>query len=284
MATGGLNMIKNMLPQLPASERKIAEYILQHPHDVVNSTAGELGALANASSAAVIRLCKSLGVKGFQELKVRVAGDLVKPAEQGYRDIEPDESIQSIVQKTTSNSIQGLSDTAEIINYEELERAVTAILKANNVHLFGIGASHIIAMDAQQKFLRINKGSTAFTDAHLAATLIANAGQDDVVFGISFSGETPEVIKVLSLAKERGVKTISLTKYGQSTVSSLADIRLYTSYSTEAPFRSAATSSRLAQLYVIDILFLCMATKHYEETVAYIDKTREAIQFLKESK
>lgn len=284
MATGGLNMIKNVIPQLPESERKIATYILEHPNDVLNCTAGELGAMANSSSAAVIRLCKSLGVKGFQELKVRVAGDLVKPVEQGYRDIEPDEKIQSIVQKTTSNSIQSLSDTSEIINYDELERAVAMLLKAKNVHFFGIGASHIIAMDAQQKFLRINKGSTAFTDAHLVATLIANADKDDVVFGISFSGETKEVINVLSLAKENRVNTIGLTKYGQSTVSSLVDICLYTSYSNEAPFRSAATSSRLAQLYVIDMLFLCMATKQYQDTVNYIDKTREAIKFLKESK
>ncbi|WP_226527468.1 MurR/RpiR family transcriptional regulator [Metabacillus niabensis] len=284
MATGGLNMIKNVIPQLPESERKIATYILEHPDDILNCTAGELGAMANSSSAAVIRLCKSLGVKGFQELKVRVAGDLVKPVEQGYRDIEPDETIQSIVQKTTSNSIQSLSDTSEIINYEELERAVAMLLEAKNVHFFGIGASHIIAMDAQQKFLRINKGSTAFTDAHLVATLIANADKNDVVFGISFSGETKEVMNVLSLAKESGVNTIGLTKYGQSTVSSLVDICLYTSYSNEAPFRSAATSSRLAQLYVIDMLFLCMATKQYQDTVNYIDKTREAIKFLKESK
>lgn len=281
MSTGGLKMIQNMLEQLPASERKIATWILEHPHDAVDCTAGELGAHANTSSAAVIRLCKSLGLKGFQDLKVRIVGDLVKPAEQGYRDITPDESFYSIVQKTTSNSIQSLLDSQEIINYQELERAVKTLLEAKNVHLFGIGASHIIAMDAQQKFLRINKGATAFTDAHLVATLIANAEQDDVVFGISFSGETPEVIKVLSLAKERGVKTISLTKYGQSKVSSLTDISLFTSYSAEAPFRSAATASRLAQLYMIDILFLCMATEQYGKTVDYIDKTREAINFIK---
>jgi DNA-binding MurR/RpiR family transcriptional regulator len=284
MASGGLNMIKNVIPSLPESERKIADYILEHPKEVVNCTAGELGTLAGSSSAAVIRLCKSLGVKGFQDLKVRIAGDLVKPVEQGYRDIEPDETIQSIVQKTTSNSIQSLSDTAELINNDELEQAVHVLLKAKNVHFFGIGASHIIAMDAQQKFLRINKGSTAFTDAHLVATLIANADEDDVVFGISFSGETREVINVLSLAKENGVKTISLTKYGQSAVSSLAEINLFTSYSNEAPFRSAATSSRLAQLYVIDLLFLCMAAKQYDDTVQYIDKTRGAIKFLKENK
>lgn len=284
MATGGLKMIQNMLEQLPASERKIAEFILENPRVLVDSTVSELGSQANTSGAAVIRLCKSLGLNGFQDLKVRVAGDLVKPVEQGYRDIEPDESFYSIVQKTTSNSIQSLRDSEEIINYDELEKAVKTLLLANQVHFFGIGASNIIAMDAQQKLLRIDKGATAFTDTHLVATLVANAKKDDVVFGISYSGETPEVIKVMTLAKQQGIKTISLTKYGQTTVSSLADIRLYTSYSSEAPFRSAATSSRLAQLYIIDILFLSMATAQYAQTVNYIDKTREAIRFLKEGK
>ena len=157
MSTGGLTMIKNTVAKLPDSERKIAEYILNNPHTVVNSTAGELGRLANASSAAVIRLCKSIGVSGFQELKVRVAGDLARDTEQGYRDIETNETIQSIVKKTASNSIQSLSDTAELVNYKEVERAVLALIGAKNIHFFGIGASHIIAIDAQQKFLRINK-------------------------------------------------------------------------------------------------------------------------------
>jgi DNA-binding MurR/RpiR family transcriptional regulator len=275
-------MLQNMLLQLPASERKIAQYILENPQSILNSTVNDIGAQAKTSGAAVIRLCKSLGLNGFQDLKVRIAGDLVKPAEQGYRDIEPGESYFSIVQKTTSNSIQSIRDSAEIINYEELERAVQTLLSAQNVHFFGIGASNIIAKDAQQKFLRIQKNATAFTDTHLVATLIANAKKDDVVFAISHSGETAEVIKVISLAKERGVKTISLTKYGQSSVASSADIKLFTSYSGEPAFRSAATSSRLAQLYMMDILFLSMATVQYDQTVQAIDQTRDAIRFIKE--
>ncbi|MFB3160937.1 MurR/RpiR family transcriptional regulator [Neobacillus sp. 179-J 1A1 HS] len=282
MTAGGLKMLQNMLEQLPASERKIAQYILENPRIILNSTVNDIGTQAKTSGAAVIRLCKSLGLNGFQDLKVRIAGDLVKPAEQGYRDIEPGESYFSIVQKTTSNSIQSIRDSEEIINYEELERAVQTLLPAQNVHFFGIGASNIIAKDAQQKFLRIQKNATAFTDTHLVATLIANAGKDDVVFAISHSGETAEVVKVMALAKERGVKTISLTKYGQSAVASLADIKLFTSYSGEAPFRSAATSSRLAQLYMMDILFLSMATVQYEHTIQAIDQTRDAIRFIKE--
>lgn len=284
MAAGGLRMIQNMLEQLPASERKIAQFILDNPQSILNSTVNDIGIQAKTSGAAVIRLCKSLGLTGFQDLKVRIAGDLVKPVEQGYRDIEPDESFFSIVQKTTSNSIQSIRDSEEIINYEELERAVHTLAPAKNVHFFGIGASNIIAKDAQQKYLRIQKNATAFTDTHLVATLIANADEDDVVFGISHSGETQEVINVMALAKERGVKTISLTKYGQSSVSSLADIKLFTSYSAEALFRSAATSSRLSQLYMMDILFLSMATVQYGQTIASIDRTRDAIRFIKGKK
>lgn len=282
MISGGLKIIENMLMQLPESERKIAQYILDAPHEVVNCTVSELAAVTSSSGAAVIRLCKSLGFKGFQDLKVRVISDLGKPVEQGYTDIKKDETKENIVQKTLSNSIQSLRDSAEVIQYEELEMAVQTLLAAKNIHLFGIGASQIIATDVQQKLLRINKHATAFSDTHLVATLIANAEKDDVLFGISFSGETPEVINVMALAKEKGMRTISLTKYGHSSVAELADMKLFTSHSTEAPFRSAATSSRLAQLFMIDVLFLCMATETYEETVDYIEKTRSAIKFLKE--
>ncbi|MRX53179.1 SIS domain-containing protein [Bacillus idriensis] len=282
MATGGLSIIQTMLNKLPQSEQKLAEYILKHPHEVVNSTVSELSTSAKTSGAAVVRLCKSLGLKGFQDLKMRIAGDLMKSVEQGYRDIEPSESLYRVVEKTTSNTIQIIRDTADIIDHENLKNAISLLLKAKNVHFCGVGASSIVAQDAQQKLIRINKGATAFTDMHLVATLIANADPDDVLFAISFSGETQEIINVLKLAKERGVKTIGLTHFGQTTVSSLSDVLLHTSFSNEAPFRSAATSSRLAQLYMIDILFLGMASEQYDETVQYIDKTRAAIKSMTE--
>ncbi|WP_420469432.1 MurR/RpiR family transcriptional regulator, partial [Bacillus licheniformis] len=118
MAAGGLEIIQNMLHKLPQSERKLAEYILKNPHEIVNGTIQEVSSSAKTSGAAAIRLCKSLGLKGFQDLKMRVAGDLMKPSDQGYRDIEPQEPLHSIVQKTTSNSIQAIRDTFENIDHE----------------------------------------------------------------------------------------------------------------------------------------------------------------------
>lgn len=284
MAAGGIKLLENSIEKLPQSERKIASFILSHPQEFVNSTVKQLSTLAQTSDAAVIRLCKSLGFKGYQDLKLRVAGDLAKKEQQGYRDIEPNETIYSIVEKTTSNSLQIIRDTSEIIDYDALGEAISLLNKAKSIHFCGVGASGIVAADAQQKFLRVNKTATAFTDMHMVATLIANAEQDDVIFGVSFSGETKEILNVLSLAKERGVKTIGLTHFGQSALSALCDVCLYTSYSNEAPFRSAATSSRLAQLHIIDILFLGMSAGNYEETVQYIDNTREAIRKMTKKK
>ncbi|WHY81232.1 MurR/RpiR family transcriptional regulator [Siminovitchia fortis] len=276
-------MLSEMVEKLPPSEQKIARFILENPQEAVSMTANELGRKSKTSSAAVIRLCKSLDLKGFQELKLRIAGDLQKEKPLEFREVEPNESKYSIIEKMTFNSIQTLRETAELINIDELAKVVNAIRKANSLHFFGVGASSIIAQDAQQKFLRINKHATAFTDTHMAATIVANAQENDVVFGISFSGETFEVAKILELANKQGAKTVSLTKYGTSLVSEQAGFRLYTSATREPAFRSGATSSRIAQLHAIDILFMCVASEQYDEVMTYIDGTREAIHTLRKS-
>lgn len=280
--SGGLILLSEMSSKLPPSERKIAEYILTNPGVAVSCTASDLAARSMTSSAAVIRLCKSLGLKGFQELKLKIAGDLQKTSEDGYRDIKPNEPQDSVMEKVTNNSIQAIRETIDILSQDELSDAIDALINAKAIHFFGVGASSIVAMDAQQKFLRINKDATAFSDIHMVSMLVANAGPEDVVFGVSFSGETYEVAKILDLANDKGAKTISLSRYGSSAVSERADVKLYTSSSKEATFRSGATSSRLVQLHVIDILFMSVAARQYQDTINYLDETRDAVAFLKD--
>ncbi|MFS0656864.1 MurR/RpiR family transcriptional regulator [Bacillus sp. 179-C3.3 HS] len=281
MSAGGLTLLHTMKSKLPKSEKMIADYIIAHPDKVIKSTIHEMSQAAGASSSAVIRLCKSLGLNGYHDLKMRIAGDLMDTNKQGYRDIEQDEPLHSIIQKAAGNSIQSIKDTAALLNEDSLEKAVQLLLSAKQIHFIGVGASGIVAADAQQKFLRINYAATAFTDMHIASTVIANAGKDDIVFGISFSGETIDIIQTLQLAKDQQVKTIALTHPGQTSVSALCDVHLSTAGSNEAPFRSAATSSRLAQLYLIDVLFLSVASRQYVQTAHYIDKTRHAIHSMK---
>lgn len=278
IASGGLILLNEMKQMLPPSEQKIAEYILRNPEAIVTMTVTELGEMSQTSGAAVTRLCKSLKLKGFQELKLRINGDLGKKLEITNRDIQPNESVASTIQKVTEHAVHTLLETAELLDDVQLELAVDAIVHAKSVHFFGVGASGIPAIDAQQKFLRIHKASTASTDLHMGATIMANVGEDDVVVGISFSGETFEVQKIVELANANGAKTISLTKYGQTPIAQIAQIQLFTSPTKEANLRSGATSSRLAQLHVMDILFMSVASKQFDTAINYLDASREAIE------
>ncbi|SFE48853.1 DNA-binding transcriptional regulator, MurR/RpiR family, contains HTH and SIS domains [Lentibacillus persicus] len=277
---GGLTLLKDMLHGLPPSEKKLAEYILEKPEEAIMLTAVTLGKASGTSSAAVIRLCKSLGLKGFQELKIRVAGDLQKHGEQDFRDIEPNDKTENLIEKMTANTIQTIQETVDIMRTSDLQRAANVLSEAKSIVFIGVGASFIAAQDAEQKFIRIDKFAQAFSDVHMGATAIANKGPEDVVVGISFSGETKDVVDLMELAKRKQAKTISITKSGKSQVSDISDIQLHTSAAKEATFRSGATSSRMAQLHVIDILLMVIASSQYEKIIKHLDETRKAISAL----
>lgn len=277
---GGLAMLKGMLLKLPDSEKKAAAYILENPREVVRFTINDLADKSGTSNAAIIRLCHSLGLKGFQDLKLRIAGDVMSTSEVVSRDIYPNETTDLIIRKMTGNGVQAIRDTAGTLSVVGIESAVEAIVNAKNIHFFGLGSSMIIAMDAVQKLQRVKKNAAASVNLHQLAVNIANMEKEDVLFAVSFSGYTEEVQKALQLGKQYGVKSISLTGVGSNPVSDLADIRLFVTPLKEAMFRSGATSSRIAMLHAMDILFMSIATRDYENTIKYIDETRSAIKNL----
>src|SRR5690625_5471456 len=130
---GGLVILKEMVNTLPPSEGKIAQYIIDHPQESILLTTLMLGKKSKTSSAAVIRLCKSLGFNGFQELKIRVAGDLQDRYLVGYRDINPNEDYQDIIEKMTSNTIQTLKETTEDRKRTRLNSSVDALIHAKSI-------------------------------------------------------------------------------------------------------------------------------------------------------
>lgn len=71
--------IESLLNQLPKSEKKIAQYILENPKDIVRMTIYELADHANASSSAVTRFCHSIKVNSFSELKVSLSSLISQP-------------------------------------------------------------------------------------------------------------------------------------------------------------------------------------------------------------
>lgn len=276
---GGLVRLREIIHTITPSERKVASFILEQPKRLVGMSVAQLAEQSGGSQAAVIRLCKSAGFKGYQELMLKVAGDLQEQSQpqSGYQEINPDDSIERIIENVSANNIQSIRDTIKILNPVSIEQAVQALLHAKRIFFFGIGASNLIATDAQHKFLRINKTCFAFADADLQLISSVMLTPEDTVVGISYSGKTPVTVECMKIAREAGACTISITRYGNTPVGSLADIPLHIS-STEHEIRSGATSSRITQLNVIDILYLAVASRDYEQSVAYLEKSRNVVR------
>jgi DNA-binding MurR/RpiR family transcriptional regulator len=271
---GGLVRLKEMFKHLKPSEKKVAEYILSQPDHMIDLSIAQLAEYSGASQAAVVRLCKSMGLKGYQDLKIKVAGDLqlqqqTSAGNRIYQEIRAGESVRNIIHYVSSNNVQSIMDTVKILDPIKVTQAVEALVKAKRIFFYGMGASNLIALDAQQKFLRINRTAFAFADPHVQLTSTVTLSAEDVAVGISYSGETRRIISALKSAKEYGATTISITKYGNNSLSSHADYPLFIS-STEHEIRSGAMASRISQFTVIDMLYLGVASQSYEDSVRYL--------------
>lgn len=282
---GSLIKIREILRELSPSEKKVAQFILNRPSEISGLSIGELAQNSKSSEATVVRLCKILGFNGYKDFKISITKDMVlndtrENSEKQYSDVEPGDDLKTIVQNISNNNKESIDDTLKILSFEKLQKAIDAIISANRIDFYGVGASYLIAYDAFQKFSRINKIVTAHSDPHMQIASASNLIKGDVAFAISYSGNTKDTYDSIRVAKESKAITISITKYGQNSISELCDINLFVS-APEITIRSGAMSSRIAQLNVIDILFAAVASKQFDEVKKYLQNTRRVIEIKK---
>lgn len=274
--SGVLNRLEALKPSLPPTARRIADFIAGNAQDVVHMSVTEVAEGANASEGSVIGLCQALGARGFQEVKLALARDLVQPIQFIHEDLARDDRTDAIVTKIFRSGLQALQDTAKALSIPEVERAVAAIRSAKRVEVFGIGSAAPIAEDANYRFLRIGLNSRASVDSHVQAITASLAGPDVAVLTISHSGSTVETLAATRLAKEAGATTIAITNFGKSPLLAYTDIVLNT-LARETQFRTEAMTSRIAQLAIVDALIACLALTDYDRSVATINSTFEVL-------
>lgn len=276
--------MKESLGSLTNSERRIAKYIVDFPREIISMPIDQLAANCDSSKSSVVRMCKSLGYKGYKDLCVQLNADLLSTAPEiiSYKNILPNDDLRTIVENISANNIKSIENSLSVLDYGELERAVEAISAAKRVDFYGCGNSALVAKDAQYKFIRINKHCNAHVDPHLQILAAANLTEGDVAVIISYTGETRDILRVLEMVRRTKAVTISITKYGTNSVSKQADIRLYTA-SLETLIRSGAMSSRIGQLNVVDFLFSAVASHEFPQIKSYLDRTSFATRMTKTS-
>jgi DNA-binding MurR/RpiR family transcriptional regulator len=275
--SGCLALIRRMFNSLRPAEKKVASYILDNGGQVVYQSITELASATGTSDATIIRFANALGFSGYQELKIALARELVSPDRNIHEDIDPRDSLQVAVNKAFQANVQAVSDTLNVLDIESLQRAIDAVVGANHVYLYGVGTSSLSAQDAYYKLLRVGIHANFYADAHMQAISTAMIGEDDVVIGFSHSGSTRDVVDVLSLARERGACIVCVTNRVRSPMAKLADIVLRTA-SEETPFGSGGVPSMMAQLSVVDALFVGVSLAMYDRAIDFIERTGETVK------
>jgi RpiR family transcriptional regulator, carbohydrate utilization regulator len=273
---GVLDRLRLLRPGLAPTAARIADFIIANADRVVNMSVTEVAEGARASEGSVVGLCQQLGARGFQQLKLALARDLVRPVQFIHEDLTRDDDTSSVIEKIFRSDMQALQDTLKVLDTHAMDRAVQTILQARRVELYGIGSAAPIAEDANYRLLRIGIESKVIVDSHVQAISASLTGPDVAVITISHSGSTHETVTATRLAKEAGATAICITNFGKSPLLAHADIVLHT-MARETQFRTEAMASRIAQLAIIDALIAKLALDTYDRAVDTIGKTFEVL-------
>lgn len=274
---GCLIRIRGLFPTLRPSEQKVAKYILDNPSEVINLPVTDLATKSGVSDATVVKFCQRLGYAGYQQLKIVLATELVSLPTPIYGEIVPGDDLPVVKEKIFNLNKKGLEDTMRTVDDDELARAVEGLLGARRIHFYGVGASGMVALDAEHKLLRIGLTCHAFLDPHMAVSMASVLEPGDVAIGVSHSGGTRDTVESLSVARAAGATTVCITNVMASPITRVADIKLYTS-AEESDYRSGAMGSRVAQLTIVDVLFVGVAQRRFEESMDHLEKTRTAVR------
>lgn len=275
-----LATLRGILPSLSPSEARVAQAAIDDPAGTAASTIKELAARCATSETTVIRLCRTIGFSGYPAFRLSLAAAAASSGDDREYlsgEILPDDTTEQVIRKVTGADAQAILETAEQVSTEALEAAAAAIGQAHRIDLFGAIASAFVAQDLQFKLHRIGLTCHSFADSHSAISSAALLGDGDVAIGLSHTGATPDTVRYLEVAAEAGATTIAITNHPRAAISQPAQITLTTA-ARETTFRSGAMASRIAQLTLVDVLFVLVAQQRVDIALDAMQRTYDAVR------
>lgn len=269
--------MQGMLPSLTPAERSIASVLLgARGTSEQGLRLAHVAVLADVSEAAVVKYAKRLGFTGFRELREVLLAYQQLHGVDLHEELSLSDDTATVVRKVFSTAMQALSDTQAVFDVHAFEIAAKALAEAPTRLLFGVGGSATIARDFEHKLLRIGIISRSHDDPHLMAMSAALLTPRDVVVAMSHSGATIAVIEASDLARERGATVVAVTNVAESKLARMADAVLI-SASQGSPITGENAASRIAQLSLLDALFVRVAQRHSVDALRNLESTMGSV-------
>jgi len=279
-----LARLRGLLPSLPDSEQAVGRLVIEQPSEIARASISELARRAGTSATTVTRFCRDVGLTGYHELRLLLAVAVDRQQSAGRHvpigaetDIAPEDALPAIAQKMAHAAQRAIQDTVDTFDLEALAAAVDALNGARRVYLYGVGSSDVVVADLDHKLSHLGLTCLTYADVHRSVASAAHLGTDDVVIAVSHSGRTVEVLDPVRVAKQRGATTLAITNYPRSPLAEMSDIVLASAGRESIFFRTGATVSRIAQLYVADCLFVALAQRRGDQTWEAFDRVHDAV-------
>ena len=263
--------------QLTATERRVADYVLAQPEQVKFMSITQLADECGTADATISRFCRSLKLKGFNAFKIELARHSSAPALQPAA--ENADTLAGRAREVGKQSTAAIAQTMELVEPAQVERAVEMIEGASRVICIGSGGSMLLASTFAHLFSNVTGKFQAVTDSHMQISAVATMGKEDIIVLFSYSGATNTGLQILELAKQRGIRSVLITRFNKSPAASLADVVLRCG-SNEGPFQFGSIPAKVAQLMVMDVLFQEYCHRNRESCEENIENIAAALSDL----
>ncbi len=271
-----LNKIEALLDNLRRSERKVADLVLARPNHVVNMSMAELAKGAGVSEPTVLRFCRAVGCSGFQNMKMRLIGDLARTIPFVHRDVQMWDPVSEISSKIFDRTISTLMRVKSQVDGDVLEKASQLLSESSRIEFFGSGASGLVAMDAQNKFFRLGVPCNACCDHHTQGMIAAILKEDAVVVAFSTTGSSKSLLRNVQLASASGASVIAITSPG-SPLAETASVAITIDIEEDTQIQTPMTS-RIIHLMLVDILMVSCALKLGPGATRHMERAKASLE------
>lgn len=268
--------IRMMMPLLTPLEAKVVDTVFALRDFSDDTSLKQIADDAGVSEAMVVKITKKLGFAGYRDFRTAVSQYNRQPTAEMHQELSVDDTSQEIVQKVFRTSINALEETLSILDMEAFDRAADLIHCAKQRDFYGVGGSAQIARDVSHKFLRIGVRASVFDDLHMMLMSASLLVDGDIAIGFSHSGNTTAVIEAIQLARRNGARTIAITNYNSSALAQAADVVLC-STAQGSPLMGENAAARIAQLNILDAVFVAVAQRDYKAAERNLERTMSAV-------
>lgn len=262
--------------ELPKREQRVADFVLQNLEQISYLRQSDIAKASEVSDATVNRFCISLGCEGFRDFKIRLTQSVAV-------------SLQYLGGPGNDNSVSGqlvvqvfaaLVDTLNLVrsqlDSDAIEAAIDLLAGARRIVFFGVGGgSANVAREGANRFFRLGVPAEAHADGYFQRMLASTLEKGDLVFAISQSGTPAELLDSVAIARQYGVKSISLTKRG-SELARATDVAIEIDIPEDHDIYKPS-ASRLAYIAIIDVLAAGTARRRPEQVKEYLRRIRTSL-------